>query len=165
MLFNTPFHLLHTPKTPPEQPLDAPLSHRMRLSSAEKWTSVSPWHAAHDALAAEAGDGSDQSGTHSFCSVASSVVALLRAGEVALYDSRLLHGGGAHLPAPAPEPPAPWVQPERVLFTLTFIVAGGGDAANRDMHGAGSILPELAAQRFTLGDLRGRDPRTTLDLS
>ena len=40
-----------------------------------------------------------------------------------------------------------------------------GDGANRDMHGAGSILPELAAQRFTLGELRRREARTMLQLS
>lgn len=54
------------------------------------------------------------------------------------------------------------VDVERVLFVLSFVVAGAGDDANVDEHGAGSISPELAARRLTLAEMRDRTPRTGL---
>ena len=113
--------------------------------------------------AGEVGDGAaspsqSPSPPHAFCSSADTVVALLRAGEVTLYDSRLLHCGGPNLGMDDTIP----TNVERVLFALSFVVAGAGDADNVDAHGAGSILPELAARRLTLGEMRQRAERTRL---
>lgn len=84
---------------------------------------------AHARLATESSDG--DAVPHAFCSSASTVVALLRAGEVSLYDSRLLHCGGPNLgvEGPGPTDQQPKRQPpevERVLFALSFVVAGAG---------------------------------------
>ena len=101
-----------------------------------------------------------------FCEGAHSVVALLRSGDCSLYDSRTLHCGGAHqaplhaLPTTSPhEQPATDRAPvERVLFYVSFKHALATDAelTNNDVHGAGSILPSVAALRMSLGLLRNR---------
>lgn len=106
-----------------------------------------------------------------FCERAESVIALLRAGDCTLYDSRTLHSGGPHRSAPVQQPismpesphephqsPNPSLPVERVLFYLSFKHALASDAelTNGDAHGAGSILPSLAALRTPLGSLRSR---------
>jgi hypothetical protein len=77
---------------------------------------------------------------------AASVSALLGAGDCTLYDSRLLHCGGPHLP-----PPPKSASSERVLFYVSFkhvtVVEGS-------MRQDSSILPAVAAMGLRLGDLR-----------
>ena len=99
-----------------------------------------------------------------FCEVAHSIVALLSSGDCTLYDSRTLHCGGPHraplspLPTPSPhEQQATDRAPvERVLFYVSFKHALATDAelTNNDVHGAGSILPSVAALQMSLGSLR-----------
>ena len=94
-----------------------------------------------------------------FCEGVQSVVALLRSGDCTLYDSRTLHSGGphrapSHLPSPHEQPAL-----ERVLFYVSFkhALATKAELTNSDVHGAGSILPSVAALRMRLGSLRSRD--------
>ena len=90
----------------------------------------------------------DGDGKNGYASRVSSVIAALREGEAVLYDSRTLHCGGPHQPAPE-EPP------ERVVLVLSFRhVSADESLSNTDMHGAGSVLPEIAAMQLTLGPLR-----------
>jgi hypothetical protein len=99
-----------------------------------------------------------------FCEGAHSVAALLRSGGCTLYDSRTLHCGGPHrarphaLPRASPYegPPTSRAPVERVLFYVSFKHALATDAelTNSDVHGAGSILPSVAALRMSLGSLR-----------
>lgn len=86
-----------------------------------------------------------------FCGAALSVNAKLNSGDCTLYDSRTLHCGGPHLGSPLPTSAT-----ERVLFTLSFRHAGTNEAelSNENVHGAGSILPYVAAMQIRLGDLR-----------
>ena len=119
--------------------------------------------------------GSGTSPSSTFCESADSVIALLRAGDCTLYDSRTLHSGGPHRLAPAQQPTSTHDSPpddspphepqqaavstkpvERVLFYISFKHALASDAVltNADAHGAGSILPSLARQRMPLGSLR-----------
>ena len=89
-----------------------------------------------------------------FCQRAPSVSALLGVGDVALYDSRTLHCGGPHrAPANLAE-----IGVERVLFYVSFkhALTTEADLSNRDVHGAGSILPSVAAHKMCLGALRAR---------
>ena len=97
----------------------------------------------------------DTSADAAFCEGVQSVVALLRSGDCTLYDSRTLHCGGPHLHAAVTRPPTPPV--ERVLFYVSFKHALATDAelTNSDVHGAGSILPSVAAMGMRLGALRG----------
>ena len=104
-----------------------------------------------------------------FCEGAQSVVALLRSGDCTLYDSRTLHCGGPHR---APQTPMPIMASspvheqqatdrapvERVLFYVSFkhALATEAELTNGDVHGAGSILPSVAALRMRLGALRKR---------
>ena len=112
----------------------------------------------HDALERDTPDAT-------FCASMPSVVALLRSGDCSLYDSRTLHCGGPHRAPPHPAPPSSAAVPpdkrhdERVLFYVSFRHALATDAelTNGDVHGAGSILPSLAARRMRLGALRSRD--------
>ena len=86
-----------------------------------------------------------------FCEAAPSVSALLSSGDCTLYDSRTLHCGGPHLKAPQATAAA-----ERVLFTISFRHATATEAqlSNDDVHGAGSILPSVAALQMDLAQLR-----------
>jgi len=97
-----------------------------------------------------------------FCERSASISALLRSGDCTLYDSRILHCGGPHLRPHRAErtsslgvraggPPPTAV--ERVLFYVSFRHAAA-ELSNRDMHGAGSILPAVAALGMNLGALR-----------
>ena len=87
----------------------------------------------------------------SFCEAASSVSAILNSGDGTLYDSRTLHCGGPHFKAPPTT-----TATERVLFTISFRHTGATAAqlSNEDVHGAGSILPSVAALQMYLGQLR-----------
>jgi ectoine hydroxylase-related dioxygenase (phytanoyl-CoA dioxygenase family) len=89
-----------------------------------------------------------------FCQRTPSVSALLGVGDVALYDSRTLHCGGPHrVPANLAE-----TRVERVLFYVSFkhALTTEAELSNRDVHGAGSILPSVAAHKMSLGVLRAR---------
>ena len=88
---------------------------------------------------------------------APSVVALLRSGDCTLYDSRTLHCGGPHV-APPDRTSLPEEPVERVLFYVSFkhALATEAELANTDVHGAGSILPAVAAMRICLGSVRRR---------
>ena len=77
-----------------------------------------------------------------------SVSAILGEGDCTLYDSRLLHSGGPHLPPPPTSTAAPT---ERVLFYVSFKHASVPQSALRTDN---SILPAVAALGMTLGDLR-----------
>lgn len=98
-----------------------------------------------------------------FCEGIQSVVALLRSGDCTLYDSRTLHCGGPHRTPPAPAMGQPAV--ERVLFYVSFkhALATETELNNTDVHGAGSILPSVAALRMSLGSLRRRSGTTLAD--
>ena len=87
----------------------------------------------------------------SFCEAAPSVSAILNSGDCTLYDSRTLHCGGPHLEAPLLT-----TATERVLFTISFRHTSATEAqlSNEDVHGAGSILPSVAALQMHLGQLR-----------
>lgn len=87
----------------------------------------------------------------SFCEAAPSVSAILNSGDCTLYDSRILHCGGPHLEAPLLT-----TATERVLFTISFRHTSVTEAqlSNKDVHGAGSILPSVAALQMYLGKLR-----------
>ena len=89
---------------------------------------------------------------------APSVVALLRSGDCTLYDSRTLHCGGPHV-APPDRTSLPEEPVERVLFYVSFkhALATEAELANTDVHGAGSILPAVAAMRMCLGSVRSRE--------
>lgn len=90
----------------------------------------------------------DGDGKNGYASRVSSVIAALHEGEAVLYDSRTLHCGGPH--QPAKNDPS-----ERVVLVLSFRhVLADESLNNMDMHGAGSVLPEVAAMRLTLGQLR-----------
>ena len=80
-----------------------------------------------------------------FCQGAASTSALLRSGDCTLYDSRLLHCGGPHRGGA-----------ERVLFyvSVRHVAATEKQLSNDDVHGAGSILPAVAARQMRLGELR-----------
>ena len=86
-----------------------------------------------------------------FCEGEASVSAMLSSGDCTLYDSRTLHCGGPHRRAP----PAMAVT-ERVLFTISFrhTEVTKSELSNGDVHGAGSILPLVAARQMRLGQLR-----------
>lgn len=93
-----------------------------------------------------------------FCEGATSVVALLRAGDCTLYDSRLLHCGGAFLQkathGPGTLASAAPIVAERVLFYVSVRHAAASPSlSNADLHGPGSILPALAEQKLRLGQL------------
>jgi hypothetical protein len=93
-----------------------------------------------------------------FCGGAASVVALLNVGDCTLYDSRLLHCGGAFLPAlragPATSASKEPIVTERVLFYVSVRhAAAAASLSNADLHGPGSILPALAARNIRLGQL------------
>ena len=105
---------------------------------------------AHDALAED---------PDLYCASVPSVLGLLNTGEVALFDSRLLHAGGPYtteglgMDADAETADA---LPERVLFTLSFLHEGAAESmSNVDKNDAGSIRPEVAARGLTLGQIRG----------
>ena len=80
-----------------------------------------------------------------FCAGAASSSALLGSGDCTLYDSRLLHCGGPHRGGP-----------ERVLFyvSIRHVSAMEKELSNDDVHGAGSILPTVAARQMRLAELR-----------
>lgn len=83
-----------------------------------------------------------------YASRASSVVALLRSGEAALFDSRTLHCGGPHEPEAGDSP-------ERIVFVLSFRHTHADDSlSNADAHGAGSVRPDVAAMNLRLQQLR-----------
>jgi len=86
-----------------------------------------------------------------FCEGEPSVSAMLDAGDCALFDSRTLHCGGPHRRGPPPT-----AVTERVLLTISFRHTGLTEAelSNGDIHGAGSILPTVAARQMRLGQLR-----------
>jgi len=83
-----------------------------------------------------------------FCENVDANVATLKIGEVSLYDSRVLHCGGAHVGAVG--------DPERVLFVLSFTKAGAQEGQNVDAYGAGSILPDVAMRGLRLRDFFAR---------
>jgi len=89
------------------------------------------------------------------CERVDSVSALLSCGDVTLYDSRTLHCGGPHR-APPPEMGREGAAVERVLFYVSFkhALTTEAELSNDDVHGAGSILPEVAARKLSLGVLR-----------
>lgn len=94
-------------------------------------------------------DGGQASGhVEKYAPRVSSVVALLRAGEASLFDSRTLHCGGPHEPE--------GVEPlERVVFVLSFRHTQADDSlSNADTHGAGSVRPDVAALQLSLQQLR-----------
>ena len=113
---------------------------------------------AHQALVDDTGTSTRAVGS-AYCEGASSVVALLSVGDAMVYDSRTHHCGGPYLPDPdvdrdrdcdgtAPE------QEERVVFAISFRHADAETSSeNANQHGDGSILPELAKRRLTLGSL------------
>ena len=76
---------------------------------------------------------------------ASSVSALLRAGDCTLYDSRLLHSGGPHR-----RPPPSIESSERVLFYVSFKHV---NASQRSEKKESSIMPDVAAMGMRLGEL------------
>ena len=91
-------------------------------------------------------------GDMGLCEEAVSVSALdMRAGDCTLYDSRLLHCGGAHRAAPLSS-----LSSERVLFYVSFQhVAAGKRSYMRLIDDAdNSILPAVAALGMRLGELR-----------
>mmetsp|Transcript_27746 Transcript_27746/g.55842 ORF Transcript_27746/g.55842 Transcript_27746/m.55842 type:complete len:186 (+) Transcript_27746:1813-2370(+) len=125
---------------------------------------------AHHMLANN-GDGED------LCKSATSCLGLLSVGDATLFDSRLLHCGGPHVQtatlataaapdvtmpgsAAAPDAMMPGRLPtdastERVLFYVSFRhTLAAAALSNSDMHGVGSIRPELAALELRLGELR-----------
>jgi len=87
-----------------------------------------------------------------FCKAQPSVTALLATGDCALYDSRTLHSGGPHRAPKSKRTPAA----EQVHFYVSFRHAAvQRDAlSNADVHGTGSILPELSVLHLQLGQLR-----------
>jgi len=96
-----------------------------------------------------------------FCKTATStsVLALLSAGDASIFDSRLLHCGGPHLNTPpmatSSATEALELPVDRVLFYISFRhVLAATDLSNADIHGAGSIRPELSSLKLRLGELR-----------
>ena len=123
--------------------------------------------AAHHALAqGEAETAGSESGGVRYCAAADSRVAVLSVGDATLFDSRLHHCGGPHLPSQASscatardaeaEEAPPVLELERVLFYVSFRSTTAASGMNADKHGAGSIRPELAARCLELGALRER---------
>jgi hypothetical protein len=99
----------------------------------------------------ELGD-NDEDACTDFCETATSVSALLGIGDCSLYDSRTLHCGGPHRAAP----PGTDGTAERVLFYVSFRHAAISNIAlpNDNVHGPGSILPDVAKMQLDLGALR-----------
>ncbi|KAJ1639288.1 hypothetical protein T492DRAFT_938529 [Pavlovales sp. CCMP2436] len=73
---------------------------------------------------------------------AAAELGIMEAGDATLYDSRVLHAGGANRSGET-----------RVLAYLTFRGVGAS-AATLGNEAAHSIRPQMAAQRIRLGDLR-----------
>ena len=91
-------------------------------------------------------------GDITLCEEAVSVSALgMHAGDCTLYDSRLLHCGGAHRAAP----PA-LLSSERVLFYISFQHAAASKRSDMRLidDADNSILPNVAALGMRLGILR-----------